>query len=253
MVDGVKQPVYDGLGGDIMFSPDSRHISYIGIRRNRHFVVIDGSENGPYDGTAGGTVFSRHGARVAYVASTNRKWMVLIDGQASSRHDDVTGLALSGEGRRMAYVARDGGKERFVLDGSPGDPWDRIYLPTGGTFSPDGSRWLYVARNGNKVRTVIDGEPGNPYDDIAPTIAWVEGERVAYLAEDREQKGFVCVLDGVESNVYDIIVVWGDLSSNLVPPQEGVVDQPLNYLRYLAIRRGAVLTVREEVTLAQAY
>ena len=67
---------------------------------------------------------------------------------------------VSPDGRRIAYVKKTGGRERFVVDGQAETPYDRV---ASATFSPDSQWFAYAAAVGDKWRVVVNSRPHDPY------------------------------------------------------------------------------------------
>jgi Tol biopolymer transport system component len=112
-------------------------------------------------------------------------------------HDAVT---VSPDSRRVAYVARRGGKQFVVVDGVEGKEYGGIGERTL-LFSPDSRRVAYVARRGGKQFVVVDGVEGKEYDSAGTAVFSPDGTRVAYDAR-QGGKAFV-VVDGVEGKEYE--------------------------------------------------
>jgi len=123
-----------------------------------------------------------------------KKYCVRYSGTEGKEYDYVWDFAMSPDGSRLAYTARD--KEEFfvVVDGKKYGGY--LDVGDGLTFSPDGSRWIftglkesYYSRNpvvviDGKERT-YDGVLGPIPDHFSPV-----GNRVVYIARDGK-KSFI--------------------------------------------------------------
>lgn len=209
---------YDGVGQGLVFSPDGKRFSFVGVRGSRHHVVVDGTEGPGFDGIATCTpVFSKDGRRCAYVGLRDLKQLAVVDGVAHTPYDGIVdgSPTFSPDGRHFAYCARLGKTAFVVLDGKPLDSsWNGL-----GTlaFSADGGllahaawqtrrRWLGAAKAEWSV--VVNGKGGPAFDGIGrgyPLLSPV-GARVAYVAiagaaqlvvvDEREQPRFDAILVG---------------------------------------------------------
>lgn len=72
------------------------------------------------------------------------------------RHESVEGVAVSPDGQRLAYAAREQGRVRMVVDGTPGPAFDQVGEPV---FSRDGRHLAYRAKGGGRAHLDIDGQP----------------------------------------------------------------------------------------------
>ena len=89
----------------------------------------------------------------------------------------------SPDGKRLAYLARQGDKTSVIVDGKTGNQYDRLSEII---FSPDSEHVAYGAKAGNKWFVVVDGEEGNQYDSISYLggggIVFESFDRLHYLA-----------------------------------------------------------------------
>jgi hypothetical protein len=93
VVDGMEEKQYDGIGGSLTFSPDSKRVAYGAKVGNKWLVVVDGQEQKPYDTILQGTpMFSPDSQRVAYGAKGgNKNWFVVVDGNEGKKYDGLLG------------------------------------------------------------------------------------------------------------------------------------------------------------------
>jgi Tol biopolymer transport system component len=131
-----------------------------------------------------------------------------VDGQWSPLQGEWgASLALSPDGKRVAYAANIGKKWLVVVDGKAGPEVDggKFSAPPGLSFSPDGKRFAYTAKTGNQWSVVVDGQAGASYDGIGPDslVFSPDSSRVAYIA--RTGKRMVSVIDGRPSAEYEEI------------------------------------------------
>ena len=189
-----------------------------------------------YDGGVSGLAFSPDSRRLAYAASEGGKGFLVVDGVEDKRYESAARPIFSPDSRRLAYEAGRGGKSLAVIGGVEGPEYNSVEF--GRLFSPDGRRTAYKAglydeNTGSwKHAAVIDGALGKPYTSIveAPVFS-PDSRHVAFLAQ-RDDKRYVIVVDGGESQAYD------DYAGDGKP----VFDRP-DLLRAVMVRNGEGLRV----------
>ena len=124
-------------------------------------------------------VLSRDGRHLAYITLLRgQKPCVVVDGHAGAKYDNIAGVVLTADGKRVAYEAWKGQKKFVVVDGQAGAEYDEIGKGTP-IFSPDGKRVGYEAVKGDKWLVVVDGQAGAQNDAIAGITFSPDGKRVA--------------------------------------------------------------------------
>lgn len=214
-IDGQEQKTY-GWVRDLAFSGDSRHVAYVATIDGKDLPVVDGREGAfrgeIWGGTrgGGGTLRLNHdGTGVAFVARKGNApaFGVVIDGAIDRPNVDPNDGApvFSPDGKRLAYVAQDGGQRFVVLDGKPGTKYEAVYKGTL-TFSPDSKRLAYLAGKGSTRMLVMDGVEGKPYRGaMASTLRFSpDGTKFAYAAQLESGKWAV-VVNGKAGAAFDHI------------------------------------------------
>jgi len=184
VIDGKAEEAYDGLT-DIVFSADSAHRAYGGLRDKRIAVVRDGAVGTFYDDMVEAPEFAPAGHSLAYVMKDGGEQFVVVDGKRGAGYDRAKGFVFSPDGGRLAHLARkkDDFKWCYVIDGKA-DPGHKDVQHL--VFSPDGKHVAYVAEDDNQ-RVMLDGKPGKAYKDVdAPTFAPVGG-RFVYVGEQEDK------------------------------------------------------------------
>jgi len=94
----------------------------------------------------------------------------------------------SPDGRRVATVVSEGGKEFVVLDGSPQGQYDYWIEKSSLTFSPDSKRLAYVVRDSGGEFVVLDGNRQRTHGwvDAHSLVFSLDGRRFAYVVSDRK-------------------------------------------------------------------
>jgi hypothetical protein len=217
VVDGVQGESFEGIAAkSIAFSPDGKHLGYVGTRPGKQFVVLDGHMHEYLAVSKQGIVFSPDGARSGWVAVREDSTQVaVVDGVESAPYDAIStqGVVFSPDGKRYGFSASSAEKYLVVLDGEEGPLFDSI----ASLRFTLGGRALYVARRDGKWFAVIDGVPYGPYDELqslgkpglsggtAPSIEAFEvsadGSRVGFIAKRGE--GWIVVVDGKEHGPYE--------------------------------------------------
>jgi hypothetical protein len=138
VVDGEEGKVYDVLKiGDPVISQDGSHVAYVVDSNDGAFVVLDGEEGKKYQ-SIWGLTFSPDG-RLAYVASDAREegfvHLVVVDGKEDQTYQSQlygqgikSGPCFSPDGGHIAYIAKDGDGDEFVVVDSKGyiNPWTSL-------------------------------------------------------------------------------------------------------------------------------
>lgn len=208
VVDGQTPKVYDEVAC-LQFSPKGERLGYFYKTAGRWFVRLEGFEEG-YDevlhGATGDLCFSNDGLHVAFALRREGKWYVAYDdlpltgppGQAAA-YEAIRSRSLqfSRDGSMFAFMAKEGGCWRVVVDGKAGPAFDAATddnnLPER-LFSPTGRHYAYVVIQQGKRCVVRDGELGPGYDRIQELTWSPDGAHVAYAAW-QGSKGFI-VVDG---------------------------------------------------------
>jgi WD40 repeat protein len=184
VIDDNEGEVYSAVG-EVVFSPDGRHNAYMAERNGRHFIVNDDKAMpGQYDGIIAGTpVFSTDGTHMAYAARLNDKQFVVADGKKGSDYDNVVSLLFSPDGRRLAYLAAKGTRERheqfLVVDGREGKKYENVGSLR---FSPDSRHLAYIVTAGEQQFVVADGVERQRYFGVTNLTYSPDNRRLAYVA-----------------------------------------------------------------------
>lgn len=200
VVDQEKGELYEGIAeGSIRFSPDGKHLAYVGTRPTGHYLVFDGKAYQYHGVSAQGVVFSPQGDRYAWVAVRDRAQIAVIDGVESPPYSGVgpPGILFSSDGKRTAYSAATGDKALVVLDGEEGELFDQV---GGLRFSPDGRFALYVGQREGKSYAVVNTTAYGPYDSIRSTNGEKPAEdevpQLFEISADGSRFGFIASRDG---------------------------------------------------------
>jgi hypothetical protein len=139
VVDGEKPESgrYDRIDA-LMLAPSGGGYAYRGVDARKSFVVtngVRGPEGDPVDGTF---ILSEDGKTTAYAARVKSALCVLHAGKMGPPFESIEGLALTPDGRSVAYVA---GKYTLVVNGDKNFgslPTTRWVGPP--VFAPDGKK-----------------------------------------------------------------------------------------------------------------
>jgi len=237
-IDGRNQKTY-AWARDLTFSGDSRHVAYVATVDGKDLPVVDGREGafrgeiwGGTRGRGGTLRLNRDGSRVAFVARKGNApvFGVVIDGAMDRPNVDPNDGApvFSPDGKRLAYIAQEGGQRFVVLDGKPGAKYEAVSKGTL-TFSPDSKRLAYFAGNGGMRTVVVDGAEGPPHRDaMVSTLRFSpDGTKLAYAAQLESGK-WAIVVNGKAEAAFDYIgsftgVNWSPDSRRLA--YAGLVDK----------------------------
>jgi hypothetical protein len=101
--------------------------------------------------------FADRGGGVAWVTMEGEgKHRVFHDGHPGPAYEDVGNVALTPDGRHVAYAGRAGGIWHLVVDGKQGASYD---APGNVRYSPDGNHLLFDATYGNVFKLLVDEQP----------------------------------------------------------------------------------------------
>jgi len=140
----------------------------------------DGSDGAPPPAAGGEFLFAKRGGAVAWIAGSGAESRVVHNGRPGPGYRSIGLLALSSDGRRLAYSALGAdGKWRVVVDGVERGPF-AMTGPLG--FSPDGAHVAYTVKDGAGWHHVVDGVQARAagpwlffeFAANAPHIAYVE-------------------------------------------------------------------------------
>ena len=122
-------------------------------------------------GAIGTTVaMSPDGRRIAYSLHRGDKWLMAVDGQETKQsYDDIgnKSAAFSPDGKRVAYSAKRGDKWLVVVDGEEGKEYEQV-MAGPPVFSPDSKSVACCAKRAGKWVLVVNGKEYEESDDFAP-------------------------------------------------------------------------------------
>ena len=157
-----------------VFSPDGKHLAYKAGDANSWFIVVDGKRGRAYAGV-GRPAFSSDGRKLAHAACDrcggareDAAMFVVVDGRKIGvEYSDIAEpIALSADGRRMAFAARRGSAQFVVADGKEERTYADIAAESLG-FGPTGRDFVYAASKGaNKNLFVVSGLEGREFDAV---------------------------------------------------------------------------------------
>jgi Tol biopolymer transport system component len=207
-IDGAER-AYEDITRSVppTFSTDGSRLAYGARIDGSMRLVVDGEPLADWLVAPAPPVFSPDGRRLAFIAH-NREGQpderprdyhqfVVVDGQPQPTYDSIAqppdGLMFSPDGRRVAYLGRNGDMYRVVLDGVEQTPYPDCAAPT---FSRDGSRFAFIARPGRKrMRLVEDDVAGPEFRAVGPPVFSPDSRRLAYFA-NTPQSRMALMLDG---------------------------------------------------------
>jgi WD40 repeat protein len=199
---------YDRIfDGRIVFSGDGQHLAYGALSGEKWHLVVDEQE-GPavnFFGSSSGICLSQDGSQVACAVlihsdKEHPAWGVMIHGKVEPPYQEIADIALSRDGKRLAYAALKDDKWRVVVDGKEQKPYDTIAAGTL-QFSADGAQLIYAAQADKKWRIVYNGREEPVYDGIADVLLSPNGKLLAYTAQVGRTE--MVVLNNRPQRIYD--------------------------------------------------
>jgi hypothetical protein len=145
-------------------------------------------------------VFSPDGRRVAYIAQQGGKQFVVVGKDRGETFDKVSFPVFSPDGQRVAYIAQQGEAKYVVADGEKSEGFDEVWSLL---FSPDGQTLAYRVQQGGQVVAVVGGNKGEAFDSVESIVFSADGKSVAYGAKSGNK--WYVVVDGEKGTAYDFI------------------------------------------------
>ena len=202
VIDGVEvvEPEYVG---DPRFSKSGKRMTYVLARKDQWWVVTDAKEGKPYRGLGNNIEFSDDEKHVLYRATTPKGQMIVVDGVETEPRPVIeeNSYGFSPDGRRVAYIGWEFRDEQYVVvDNKKGKTYEDVNKPI---FSPDSRHVIYEAWRAGKAIVVTDGVEGEAFDEVNDYFRFSpDGKRIVYLA-NRGGRQFL-VVDGM-ATAYDEI------------------------------------------------
>jgi Tol biopolymer transport system component len=201
VTNGKQGKSYNGLGNNIEFSDDEKHVLYRANTPAGQLIVVDEVETEPRPVIEENSYgFSPNGQRVAYIGWDYRdEQYVVVDNKKGQLYEDVNKPVFSPDSKHVVYAAWRAGKEFVVTDGVEGEAFDEVndYF----RFSPDGKRMVYFAKRGAQQFLVVDGV-AKPYDEIIDFKFSPDSKRL--FVEARRVNTMLMALEGEPPKEYEL-------------------------------------------------
>jgi len=225
-------------GGDLIFSPDSKHIGYTGRRLGKWFVVIDEKESNPWD-EVGEITFSENGNQVVYGAWLDGKGFIVTDSECGPSFDYIgkNSIKISSDGKKILYAVghlRDSvEKYSIIINDTESNDYDNI-IPSSTLFSPDSKRNAFIAKRGAKSLLVVDGNEVLENSEIYGP--WFTPDSKQIISIIKKMDLFHFVINGYETRGYHRIL---DI--------ERVTFNTSNSFNFFAVRNNQFLKVEVKI------
>ena len=120
-------------------------------------MIKDGKASPETYADVSSPVFSADDERFAYIATQEGKMFVVEGQHLITKHQRVTNLSFSPNGKRLTYVAKEKGSRWFYfVDGHRGTAYDA--QPSEIQFSPDNRHFAFFAKQGGEYFMSINGK-----------------------------------------------------------------------------------------------
>jgi hypothetical protein len=190
VIDDQPGEMFDLVGIDFVFSPDTKHTAYMGTRSGKRYLVMDGAIKHGLAGLVDHSItFSPDSQRLAMAVQRS-------DGTVAVQLDGKVGPAFS-----MIGGAWIGDNKLSNVRQHPGGL--AIYHHSKLLFSPDSKRLAYSAGKGGKVFLVVDGQADSPCDAVGYFAFSSDSKHILCLTRT-EERCFILV-DGVKRASYDVV------------------------------------------------
>jgi tetratricopeptide (TPR) repeat protein len=149
----------------LIYSPDSKHISYAAFDSNKWSIVIDSTVQQEYDNIKLLT-YSPNSEKLACAVLQNNKWSVLINNNIESgSYDDIQYLIFSPDSKKIFIVAKDKNEIIVIYDGTEyhRNRGYKIFYTDLIRFSQNGERFGYFTSIGMKDFLILDGKEISDY------------------------------------------------------------------------------------------
>jgi hypothetical protein len=180
VIDGVTSPRWTAVR-ELVVTPD--HVAYAASDGASWRVVVDGEP-----GAAAERIYRIlvDGPHVAWVGRVDGQDVISLDGAPIVARARLRTEAIALSNGKLAHVDVDAGKERVVVDGKPGEPFDEVGTPV---WSADG-RVAYRARRGASQLVVVDQRELPGGQTVGAPVFSADGRRLAYAVR-RARRWFV--------------------------------------------------------------
>lgn len=199
MLNNQKGKEYDQIT-ELKFSPDGQHLAYIAMEEDKMFLVLDDKECRAYD-LAFSLDFDSDGNPI-YLAKNGEglitdgeyNWrgeaFLVIGEEEQKKYDDIEMFCY--DNKHFYYIAKEGGKEKFVIDGAEGKDYDSII-----DFDGDAQHYIYGAGEGENRFVIVNGEEKFAFTTEDCTLDYTSVEcRNGFAQEFGEVKSVYISPDG---------------------------------------------------------
>ncbi|HEX7897424.1 MAG TPA: hypothetical protein VF950_06670 [Planctomycetota bacterium] len=168
-------PVYDEVGPPVCGRGGER-TSYAAKKGGRSLAVVGGQESEPCDLVYRLLVGERGGW--AHALLQEKTCVLTHNGREVARGTSRPNqMAMSDDGASLAWSESLDGRMRLVVDGKPGEWFDRVESPV---YAPDGRTLLYVGRRNGEAWLVAGAALHGPMEPLTAPV--FDGRRAAVVA-----------------------------------------------------------------------
>lgn len=152
--------------------------------RNAQRVAVNGRAFPPSDAVGFERLaVSEDGRTVAWPSLRAGRWRLSVNGREGPPFEGIGDVAIAPGRPRVAYMALAAGRWSVVVDGVAQAPVEAV-LEGSLRWGPGGRRLAYVARDGGRTFAVIDGARGPDATAVRALRFGDKGDLVAYIADD---------------------------------------------------------------------
>ncbi len=207
VINGKEGPKFDvGITNDIgiVFSPDSKHVAYVGINDKDSVIFVKDNKKIDSFKQIKQVKFSPDSNHLAYSAMKDDGWVVVLDNKSGQTYIMVDNLMFSPDSTQLVYMAQKSRRSIIVINNKEISEGIGVLFPS---FSPHKGRFAYIiAEKNNKFCYVLDGEKELLVDKPGRMIFSHDDTSAAYAALIKDK--WHVLKDGVKGPAFKKIYAF---------------------------------------------
>jgi hypothetical protein len=140
----------------VRFAPDASRVAWLVVDDAGERLVVNGTPGPAFDTIAARYVVGEAGGPVAYAARRGDRWHPVVDHSVGEGYDSVSPPTAGPDGRRVAFVVTLDGASYVRCGRDLHGPYQGV---EGLAWSGDGRRVAWIARRAGVAQVIQDGRP----------------------------------------------------------------------------------------------